>query len=169
MAAAERIRSLLRVPRRRDEQLASGSHRGQSLHRSAVFGEGRIPSLEGSGGSGAQNAPRSAQLEPIQALVHVVLPRRQSRAAPLAQGLRRQVQGQIRRRLRSVPEWVLQRMIDKGIMPKDTRLTPINPMPEDVANTAPADAVRPWDTLNDDEKRLFSRMAEVCAGFSEYT
>ena len=31
------------------------------------------------------------------------------------------------------------------------------------------DAVRPWDSLNDDEKRLFSRMAEVYAGFSEYT
>jgi arylsulfatase len=31
------------------------------------------------------------------------------------------------------------------------------------------DAVRPWDTLSDDEKRLFCRMAEVYAGFSEYT
>ena len=29
--------------------------------------------------------------------------------------------------------------------------------------------MRPWDTLSDDEKRLFSRMAEVYAGFSEYT
>ena len=42
-----------------------------------------------------------------------------------------------------------------------------NPMPEDMAN--PADYVRPWDELNDDEKQLFSRMAEVYAGFSEYT
>ena len=31
------------------------------------------------------------------------------------------------------------------------------------------DAVRPWDTLSDEEKALFSRMAEVYAGFSEYT
>jgi arylsulfatase A-like enzyme len=31
------------------------------------------------------------------------------------------------------------------------------------------DAVRPWDSLSDEEKRLFSRMAEVYAGFSEYT
>ena len=59
-------------------------------------------------------------------------------------------------------EWVLQRMIDKGIMPKDTRLTPINPMPEDVAKTAPADAVRPWNTLNADEKKLFSRLLIGC-------
>ncbi len=29
--------------------------------------------------------------------------------------------------------------------------------------------MRPWDTLNDDEKKLFCRMAEVYAGFSEYT
>jgi arylsulfatase len=64
-------------------------------------------------------------------------------------------------------EWVTQRMIDKGILPKGTQLTPINPVPEDVAN--PADAVRPWDSLKPDEKKLFARMAEVYAGFSEYT
>jgi arylsulfatase A-like enzyme len=64
-------------------------------------------------------------------------------------------------------EWVLPRMIAKGLLPKDTQLTPINPLPEDVAN--PADAVRPWDSLNADEKKLFARMAEVYAGFSEYT
>jgi arylsulfatase A-like enzyme len=63
--------------------------------------------------------------------------------------------------------WVLPRMIAKGILPKGTELTPINPMPED--RFAPADAVRPWDSLSADEKRLFCRMAEVYAGFSEYT
>ena len=31
------------------------------------------------------------------------------------------------------------------------------------------DMVRPWNTLNDDEKKLFAKMAEVYAGFSEYT
>jgi arylsulfatase A-like enzyme len=64
-------------------------------------------------------------------------------------------------------EWVLPRMIDKGILPEGTQLTPFNPLPEDVAN--PGDTVRPWDSLNADEKKLFSRMAEVFAGFSEYT
>ena len=64
-------------------------------------------------------------------------------------------------------EWVLPRMIAKGLLPKDTKLTPLNPLPEDVANAA--DAVRPWNSLNADEKKLFSRMAEVYAGFSEYT
>jgi arylsulfatase len=58
-------------------------------------------------------------------------------------------------------------MIEKGILPKDTPLTPINPLPKDVLPEA--DSVRPWDTLNADEKKLFARMAEVYAGFSEYT
>jgi arylsulfatase A-like enzyme len=64
-------------------------------------------------------------------------------------------------------EWVLPRMIEKGILPKDTTLTPINPMPPDVLPQN--DSVRPWNTLNADEKKLFARMAEVYAGFSEYT
>lgn len=64
-------------------------------------------------------------------------------------------------------EWVLPRMVERGVLPKGTQLTPINPLPEDVSN--PADAVRPWASLNADEKKLFSHMAEVYAGFSEYT
>jgi arylsulfatase len=64
---------------------------------------------------------------------------------------------------------VLQRMIEQGVMPEGTQLTPINPLPKEVADTNPGDAVRPWDTLNADEKKLFARMAEVYAGFSEYT
>ena len=64
-------------------------------------------------------------------------------------------------------DWVVNRMKEKGILPEDTAMTPFNPMPDDMAN--PADYVRPWDELNDDEKKLFSRMAEVYAGFSEYT
>lgn len=58
-------------------------------------------------------------------------------------------------------------MIEKGILPKETTLTPINPLLGEVAN--PTDFVRPWDSLNTDEKKLFLRMAEVHAGFSEYT
>ena len=36
-------------------------------------------------------------------------------------------------------EWVLPRMIAKGILPKDTKLTPLNPMPSEMA--VPIDAV----------------------------
>jgi arylsulfatase A-like enzyme len=64
-------------------------------------------------------------------------------------------------------EWVLVRMIARGIIPEGTGLTPINPMTE--GTFMAADSVRPWDSLSADEKRLFSRMAEVYAAFSEYT
>jgi arylsulfatase A-like enzyme len=64
-------------------------------------------------------------------------------------------------------EWVLPRMIEKGILPEGTELTPLNPMSE--GTFQPGDMVRPWDELSDEEKRLFSKMAEVYAGFSEYT
>jgi arylsulfatase A-like enzyme len=64
-------------------------------------------------------------------------------------------------------EWALPRMIAKGIIPEGTKLTPFNPLPDELA--APGDFVRPWNTLNADEKKLFSRLMEVYAGFSEYT
>ncbi len=63
-------------------------------------------------------------------------------------------------------EWVLPRMIEKGILPEGTQLTPINPMPE--GTHSPATTCGPGLALRD-EKKLFSRMAEVYAGFSEYT
>jgi len=64
-------------------------------------------------------------------------------------------------------EWVLPQMIAKGVLPEGTELTPLNPMPD--GTYSPLDDVRPWDSLSDDEKKLFARMAEVYAGFSEYT
>ena len=64
-------------------------------------------------------------------------------------------------------EWVLPRMIAKGVLPKDTKITSMNPLPTDIS--MPADMVRPWNSLNADEKKLFSRLMEVYAGFSEYT
>ncbi len=64
-------------------------------------------------------------------------------------------------------EWVLERMIAKGVLPEGTKLTPLNPMPK--GTFSEGDMVRPWDSLNPDEKKLFSHMAEVFAGYSEYT
>lgn len=64
-------------------------------------------------------------------------------------------------------EWVLARMIERGILPQGTELTPINPLPDDILPEG--DRVRPWGELSADEKRLFSRMAEVYAAMSEYT
>ena len=97
----------------------------------------------------------------------MVLPRRQSRPAPGPQDYIDKYKGKFDEGYEAYREWVLPRMIAKGILPEGTQLTPLNPMPEGVAN--PADYVRPWKSLNADEKKLFSRLCEVYAGFSEYT
>ena len=59
-----------------------------------------------------------------------------------------------------------------GLVPENTELPPINPIgTPDTRKSSdglpfPAmDYTRPWDTLEDDEKRLFCRFAEVYAGF----
>ncbi|KAF2512737.1 arylsulfatase [Flavobacterium zhairuonense] len=64
-------------------------------------------------------------------------------------------------------KWVLPRMIAKGVIPKGTEYANFNPLPKNVSN--PGDEVLEWNKLSADEKKLFSRLAEVYAGFSEYT
>jgi arylsulfatase A-like enzyme len=70
-------------------------------------------------------------------------------------------------------EVVFARQKELGIFPADAELTEINPY---IGETSPdgkpwnaVDIVRPWDSLSDDEKRLFCRMAEVYAGFLSHT
>jgi arylsulfatase A-like enzyme len=64
-------------------------------------------------------------------------------------------------------EWALARMIDKGVLPANTDLTELNPM--EPGTFVEGDGVRPWASLSEAEKTLFSRMAEVYAALSEYT
>lgn len=70
-------------------------------------------------------------------------------------------------------EVVLDNQKRLGLVPGDTELSPINPYADATsADDKPwpaLDTVRPWDSLGDEEKRLFSRMAEVFAGFMSYT
>ncbi len=67
---------------------------------------------------------------------------------------------------------ILARQISLGIVPPDTELPPINPVGTPQTRTGPdgkpfplMDFTKPWDSLGADEKHLFSRMAEVYAGF----
>jgi arylsulfatase A-like enzyme len=69
-------------------------------------------------------------------------------------------------------EQTLARQKEMGIAPPDAEVPPINPIgtPED--RTGPGgepfpgvDYTRPWDSLSDEERALFCRMAEVYAGF----
>lgn len=53
-------------------------------------------------------------------------------------------------------EETLARQIELGVVPKGTKLAP---KPE---------AIKDWDDLSDDEKKLFARQMEVFAGYGEY-
>ncbi len=70
---------------------------------------------------------------------------------------------------------ILQRQKELGLLPEDTELSKINPHGEPAAKGPDGqpwpilDTVRPWDSLSADEQRLFSRMAEVFAGYISYT
>ncbi|MGE5379357.1 MAG: arylsulfatase [Candidatus Saccharibacteria bacterium] len=70
-------------------------------------------------------------------------------------------------------EATLERQKKMGLLPKDTELTPINPLINEKGPEGQdwplIDTVRPWDSLSDEEKALFARMAEVYAGFVSYT
>ncbi|WP_072687998.1 arylsulfatase [Rhodococcus marinonascens] len=69
-------------------------------------------------------------------------------------------------------EQILARQKEMGLVPQNTGLPPLNPIGTfdtrsgpDGQPFPPLDFTRPWDTLSEDEQRLFARMAEVYAGF----
>jgi arylsulfatase len=70
-------------------------------------------------------------------------------------------------------ETVFERQKQMGVFPADAELTPLNPYAEETSVDGtpwnPVDVVRPWDSLSEDEKKLFCRMAEVYAGFLSHT
>ncbi|WP_371400660.1 arylsulfatase [Kribbella sp. NBC_00662] len=69
-------------------------------------------------------------------------------------------------------EQTLARQKAMGLVPENTELPPLNPIGTPETRTGPnggafpaLDYTRPWDSLSGAEQRLFSRMAEVYAGF----
>jgi len=57
----------------------------------------------------------------------------------------------------AVREETLANMKEKGLVPENTQLTDRPP------------GVRPWDELNDTEKKVYTRLMETYAGFAEHT
>jgi arylsulfatase A-like enzyme len=93
-----------------------------------------------------------------QTALHLLRARRRACAAPCAAGLDRQVEGQVRRRLGQVMrEETLARQIKWASCPRH--------------QTRPQarGAIKDWDKLSADEKKLFARQAEVFAAFLEHT
>ncbi|MFE3223722.1 arylsulfatase [Nocardia sp. NPDC059228] len=70
-------------------------------------------------------------------------------------------------------EIVLENQKRMGLVPENTELSPMNPYinvtSADGKPWPAQDTVRAWDSLSDNEKRLFARQAEVFAGFLSYT
>ncbi|QDG53828.1 arylsulfatase [Persicimonas caeni] len=66
-------------------------------------------------------------------------------------------------------EQTLQKQIEMGILPEGTELPPINAYVDETSAEGKewpeGDVIRDWDSLDEDEKTLFCRMAEVYAGF----
>jgi arylsulfatase A-like enzyme len=76
----------------------------------------------------------------------------------------------------AIREQILARQKEMGIVPPDTELPPLNPIGTPETRRGPGgepfpalDYTRPWDSLSAEEQRLFSRMAEVYAGFLAHT
>src|SRR3954466_7281376 len=76
----------------------------------------------------------------------------------------------------AIREQTLARQKEMGIVPPDTELPPLHPIGTPATRSRRAgepfpalDVTRPWDSLSPDEQRLFSRMAEVYAGFLAHT
>ncbi len=75
----------------------------------------------------------------------------------------------------AIREGILARQKELGLLPEETELSPINPHGEpgvtgpDGQSWPLLDTVRPWDSLAEDEKKLFRRMAEVFAGYVSYS
>ena len=73
----------------------------------------------------------------------------------------------------AIRESILERQKELGLVPKSTQLSPINPLlgqkSVEGLDIASVDVVRPWDSLDEDEKTMMRRQAEVYAGFCSYT
>ena len=108
-----------------------------------------------------------------EAVLPVLRARRGARAASRAQGVDRQVRGPVRHGVRGDARADLARQKETRASSRptpncrrSTRSARPRPAPgPDGKPFPPLDYTKPWDSLDDDEKRLFARMAEVYAGF----
>ncbi len=169
LAARAGLRPLLRVHRRRDQQLVSRPRRGQPLHRPAV------PARRT-----ATTCPRTSPTRRSSSSATRSSPSRTSRGtcgsapAPTTPRTTRpqeyidKYKGVFDDGYEAYREWVLPRMIERGILPEGTELTPINPMPDGTFGAGRRGAPVGL-AVRRREARCSRRMAEVYAGFSEYT
>ena len=94
--------------------------------------------------------------DPRQALLHLFRAGRDPCATPRAEGMDREIQGQVRSGLGQGPRG--DACAAEGARRRARRTRPC----------AQARLIKDWDKLSADEKKLFARQMEVFAGFGEY-
>ena len=145
-----------------------GPGRGQQVHRPALLAGAGLPPLEGPRRSGDQDDPRPEGHQSLEAVVHVVLSGANHAPHHSPKEYIDKYKGKFDDGYEAYREWVLPRMIEKGILPKERnahadqsaaggrgRRRPVTRSGRGIAERGREEAV--------------SRMAEVYAGFSEYT
>ena len=115
LAARARLRALLRVARRRDEQLVSGPRPRQPPDRPAGDARGGLPPLRRPVGQGDRVHPRREGRRSRQAVLHVLRAAGRSRAAPRADGVGRQVQGPFDEGYEAIRAGILDRQKELGL------------------------------------------------------
>ena len=124
VAAGSRVRALLRLPGRRHPSVLSGAGSRQLADRAGKDPGGGLPPHRGPGREGQGDDRRRQAGRPEQAVLHVFRSWRDAFAAPRAQGVGGQVQGQVRRRLGRLPQAGLRKAEGARHHPRRTRCSP---------------------------------------------
>ena len=167
-----RLRALVRLPRRRDEPVVSRARLRQPPRRAAGTPEEGYHLTEDITDKALRVHPDAKVIAPEKPFFLYYAPGACHAPHHAPKEWIDRFKGRFDMGYEAIREQTLARQKELGIVPPDTELPPINPIGTPETRTGPEgkpfpelDYTRPWDSLNDEEKRLFSRMAEVYAGF----
>ena len=168
LAARAGLRPLLRLHRRRDEQLVSDlAEDNHYIDQPYPPEDGYHLSKDLADQALSSSATRSRP-SPDKPWYLWFCPGANHAPHHAPAGVHRQVQGQVRRRLRGLPR-VGAAAHDRARDPARGHRAHADQPDARRAPSAQADCVRPWDELSTRRSGCSRRMAEVYAGFSEYT
>ena len=169
VAARARVRALLRLPGRRDEPVVSGPRLRQPPVEPPALAGGRLPPDGRPDRQGDRVHPGREGDRAGEAVLHVLLPGRGHAPHHAPKEWVDKYKGRFDMGYEAYRELVFERQKELGIVPEGTELSPMDPYATTTSHDgkpwSELDRVRPWDSLTEDEKRLFARMAEVYAGF----
>ena len=155
LADALGLRQVLRLHRRRDRPVGAQPLRRPDPRRDAALPRLQLHDRHDRPGDRLDEVPEGAHAG--QAVLHVLRAGRDARAASRAQGVDRQEQGPVRRRLGQDARRDARAPDRAG---RRARRAP--------SSRRKPEAIKDWDKLTADEKKLFARQMEVYAGFGEY-